>query len=72
MRNENSVLKQFKKLKVTSFKKKKVSPGLLCLCWLSYLGKGDGRKCFKNDLHILVLPTKCRLTEAHFKEISRL
>lgn len=67
MRNENSIIKQLKKLKVTSFfQKKKTSPGLLCLCWLSYLGKGDGRKCFKNDLHILVLPYKMQTYRGSF------
>ena len=66
MHSENSIIKQLKKLKVTSFLKKNLTWFVVPMLAFIF-GERRWKKMFKNDMHILVLPYKM-----HFKEISRL
>ena len=73
MRSENSIIKQLKKLKVTSFKKKNKTHLVCCACVGFHIwGKEMEENVLKMTCICEYYLTKYRRTEAHFKEISRL
>ena len=66
MRSENSIIKQLKKTEGDQLLKKKNLTWFVVPVLAFIFGERDGRKCVKNDLHMLVLPYKMQTYRGSF------